>query len=184
MSKSLLRQIILWLSMALMLGFPLYMIYRYQTHLQNGEVYRIMTRPIDPYNPFLARSIQLNVDDSFEFADASTRLEIGQIVYLKLEKDSTGYDHFAEMVVDKPERDYLRTQVRSVGPNTAWVEIPFEYYYLNEQLAPGAEELFRNREDSLPEMYVQIRVMDGEGIMEEVFVGEQTIVDYLLEVGE
>lgn len=174
--------------MLAILGFPIYMIARYQAHLKSGKVYRIRTEPVDPFNPFLGRSVRLRIENEFDFPYADSLLKPGQTVYITLEKDSLGYDALTTLKTEVPSsEDYFQTQISRIFVSrtlskSARVEIPFEYYYLNEQLAPAAEALLNNCcNDTLPDIYVQIRVLDGEPIMDDVFVGEQTIVEYLLE---
>lgn len=166
---------------ALQLLVPATMIYQQETTLTAGVVYRFKTAPVDPYDPFRGRFVALNVEANHAETDGSARFKRGSWAYVLLETDEQG---FAKLKFAYPEPpatgDYLRLKVRNASGNSAQFEMPFNRYYAEESIAPEIERAYRRssrrgRQDA----FIQIRVKDGTGVIEELYIEELPIMEFL-----
>ncbi|MEM6806573.1 MAG: GDYXXLXY domain-containing protein [Bacteroidota bacterium] len=178
------RNILFTISMLLMIAVPIQMIYTYENILDEGEVHRFKPRPIDPYNPFQGRYVRLYFEDrDLSYEGAEDIFERGSKAYVSLEKDSVGISHARDIFLSPPsDQPYVEVEVSSVGKEKVWFRYPFSEYYMNEEMAPLAEIEIRehSRRDEV-EVYVDVRVKNGQGIIEQLYVEDQAIEDFLKE---
>ena len=70
------------------------------------------------------------------------------------------------------------------------LELPFDRYYMEETLAPEAERAYwdtirrqRRREDDAgpppPQTFVTVRVKDGHAVLEELYIDDRPVREYL-----
>jgi hypothetical protein len=184
---NLLRNIAFGAVMILYLWFPYSMITDQQSILEKGEVFRFRPRPVDPYDAFRGRYIVLRfVDQNIDFPDAKSVFKYDDKIFVSLEKDSLGYVYFSNPSFEKPEsQNYLKTKVLNTREYRVTVEIPenLRRYYLNEKLAPLAEEKFqellRNSERDEVNVYLDARVLNGEVLIEELYFEGLPVSEYL-----
>jgi uncharacterized membrane-anchored protein len=184
---NLLRNIAFGAVMILYLWFPFSMIVDQQQILKEGEVFRFRPRPVDPYDAFRGRYIFLRfVDQNLNFPDAQSVFKYDDKIFVSLEKDSLGYVNFSNPSFEKPEgQNYLKTKVLYTKENQVTVDIPenLQRYYLNEKLAPLAEEKFRELQRSSDsnevKVYLDARVLGGEALIEELYFENMPVSEYL-----
>ncbi|MEO0469572.1 MAG: GDYXXLXY domain-containing protein [Bacteroidota bacterium] len=172
------------LLMLLYLLVPMQMILKHEQVLQSGTVYKFQPVPRDPFNPFMGRYLTLNFrDDRIPHQlDAETLAE-GDAVYLPIAEDSLGYAHFTEALLAPPaEGDYYATTIDWVNAGELSVQMPFNRYYLNEKMAPQAEQVYDKllREDSI-DVYAQVRILDGQAVLEELYFNDLPVERFLSE---
>lgn len=169
---------------------PGYLIHRGQTALSQGTPYRFRTAPVDPADPFRGRYVVLDFDAARmspapkEYAGArSLRL------WAPIRVDESG---FAILDAPQPERpatgDALRVEVLWSNADELRLRLPFDRYYLDESLAPEAEQAYReaNRRgadpsdaDTLLPTYVTVRVLDDYAVIENLYIDGQAVHEYL-----
>ena len=61
------------------------------------------------------------------------------------------------------------------------LKLPFDRYYMEENQAPRAEQAYwdHSRNRALERMTVSIRILDGKGLIENLWIGDRTIGEYL-----
>jgi uncharacterized membrane-anchored protein len=183
----LIRNIAFGAVMILYLWFPFSMIADQQRILKEGEMFRFRPQPIDPYDAFRGRYIILSfVDQNIDFPDAQEIFKYDDRIYVSLEKDSLGYAYFSKPSFEKPaSENYLKTKVWFTNKDQVTVETPenLRFYYLNEKLAPLAEQKFReltsNRERNEVNVYLDARVLNGEVLIEELYFEGKPVNEYL-----
>ena len=183
----LVRNIAFGAVMLLYLWFPYSMIADQQRILKNGEVFRFRPQPIDPYDAFRGRYIILRfVDQTIDFSNAQETFQYDDLVYVKLEKDSLGYYNFSNPSLEKPSaQHFIKTRVLYTNKDQVTVDVPenMQQYYLNEKLAPLAEEKFReltrDADEGEVNVYLDARVLEGEVLIEELYFEDKPVAEYL-----
>ena len=183
MNKFTLNHIAFGLSMLIWLAFPLYMIYTYEHVLSQGSVYRFQPKPVDPYHPFKGRYIFLNYGrQTYPDSVLARQLEYGEKIYVSLRKGEDGFAEYTGVYVSPPDdSDYLAVEVRYNTDEEVQFELPFDEYFLNEKLAPEAETAYRNvtRNEKEDDIYVDVRIKEGMGIIEELYIQGKPIIEFL-----
>lgn len=177
------RTIFFSLAMILFIAVPLYMIWRYENVHSRGEIFRFKSEPVDPYDAFRGKYINLSFRgfNSILFPDTSKKFSVGQTVYLEVQKDDSGFAYISKTFSEPPSHHhYIETKVSYAYDSDFSVDIPFDRYYMNEELAPLAEDAYREyaREENV---YVDVRVLDGKALIEEVYIRNKPIVKFLRE---
>jgi uncharacterized membrane-anchored protein len=183
----LLRNIAFGAVMILYLWFPFSMIADQQRILKEGEIFRFRPQPVDPYDAFRGRHIILSfVEQDIDFPNAQDIFQYNDKIYVSLEKDSLGFVYFSNPSFEKPkEQNYLNVKVWNASEDRVTVFTPenLERYYLNEKLAPQAEEQFqellRNTESDKVNVYLDARVLNGEVLIEELYFEGVPVSEYL-----
>ncbi len=147
--------------------------------LRTGTRFRFKTAPVDPYDAFRGRYVAVSVpsgavplEGPMPAADAR--------VYASVE---TGEDGFARLVAASATRpggsDYLAARMRgTLSTNEVELALPFDRFYMNEKLAPEAERAYQRRDDQ-SEAWLAVRVRKGMAVIEELYIGEQPIAEFL-----
>lgn len=172
------------LVMLLYLGYPYYLIHQQEQILEEGVVFRLPLQPVDPIDAFRGRYLSLNYE--VPLLSAPKELEAGETIYITFREDSLGYAHFDEVFTDPPPtQPYIETSGYPVEGEVS-INIPenLRRYYLNENLAPAAEEAYARlvqpgNERPNISAYAQIRVLNGAVRIEEVYLEGEPIRDYL-----
>jgi len=190
LGSDLFRRSLLVVMVLAQLLVPAWMILGREQVLARGEVYRFQTRPVDPYDAFRGRYVALGYQVAAvpvpmaEGQDlAGGRQSRGQTVYVELGRDAEGFAQLVALHLQRPEGvASLKAKVQySAGQGEgATIRLPFDRYYLPEHIAPEAERVYRERSRSEPEdAWVDVRVLDGRGVLEELYVGGKPILDFI-----
>lgn len=165
----------------LQLAVPASMIFGREMTLKYGEPFRFRTAPVDPYDPFRGRFVVLNLEGASVPKPQDRILEYGQKVLVRLAVDEEGFAYCSEIVSEETARGtYLSAQVLSWDNQRVRLQLPFDRYYANEKLAPEIERAYFSR--SRPEQrgaYIQVRVRRGQGVLEELYIDDLPVLDYL-----
>ncbi len=176
-------KIILFVLLSLIqLAIPAQMILGRENVLNNGEVFKFRIQPIDPVDNFRGNYLIINFNDNKIPVDDSRDYARNQTVYALVENDSDGFAHFTSVSLSVPQRgNYIRTKVLYSDSEAVYIKIPFERYYMAEDKAKLAEEVYnkslRNRKD----VYVTVRIYDGDAAVDGLYIDGQRIEDYLRE---
>ena len=166
---------------AVQIGVPAHMIIGRERVLHEGDVYKFRTAPVDPSDAFRGRYVALRFDQDRATVAPGAAIESGQQVYVEIE---TGYDGFARFVLARPEppadRPFLKLRANYRSGDTVYLTLPFDRFYMPEDLAPKAERVYldhssRGKRDA----YVTVRIHDGTGAIENLYVGDRPIADVI-----
>lgn len=158
---------------------PLYIILNSEDVLENGHRHKIQLRGYDPFDPFRGKYLRLNFDNSIP---CDSTLKEGENAYVTLEKDSLGFSHFAYAHKLKPKHDdYLKAEILNMYNGEASIKIyNLTKYFINEDKAEKAEKIIQKFTTNRPEeLYVAIRVLDGEARLEDIFIEDTPFLKYL-----
>ncbi|MDR1145532.1 MAG: GDYXXLXY domain-containing protein [Verrucomicrobiales bacterium] len=155
---------------------PVSIIWKYEAALRHGVTYKFRTKPVDPYDAFRGRYVTLDfAADSLDTANDGYWRK--GPYYVRLANDAEGFA--------KPVAASLTPLTGSdvIMVDSAWnhnqslrFTYPFNRYYLPEDLASLAEQLYQraNRDaadrESTPETYVTVSVYRGVGVLKELYL--------------
>jgi len=163
------------------LAVPLYMIWRWENILQTGQQYTWVTAPVDPYDALRGRYVDLRFKEMKGPILGNQKLNSGQTAYAMIATDQNDYAFISGISAYRPEGEgnsYIKIKVSYVqDDNIAHFMLPFTRYYMPEDLAPGAQQAYRKSAGRLAT--VSVRVKDGYGVVEQLYIGDKTIYEYL-----
>jgi len=148
--------------------------------LAHGRVWKLKTEPVDPVDAVRGRYIWLQY--AIEEFPQSERVDWKSPVYVVL-KD--GADGFAQ--IDRINQDRVRGDNVVQADASGWSDdgkqslyFPFRKYWVTEKIAPEAERAYReNSRRGKENAYVTVRVRDGDAAIEELYIDNQPLRDYL-----
>jgi uncharacterized membrane-anchored protein len=169
---------------AVQLATPLGQIWKYEDALRTGRPYKFLTAPVDPYDAFRGKYVALN------YAYTWTTLREGHTIsprgsaYITLRQNENGFARFGDLTVEPPPSgDYVRVEYWITGTNNATFRLPFDKFFLEESKAPKAERAYREnasrRGQTGGQTYVLVRVKDGRGVIEDLFIDDESIREYI-----
>lgn len=172
---------------AVQLGVIGVSIWSYERILKEGEVYFFTVLPLDPYDAFRGRYVTLRFENANKApANDAPTAERNSKAYAMLEHTQER-DRIKEVRFHKPASgDFLEVDVRSAmvtqkasATNVVSFSLPFDRFYLREDKAPQAEKLLRQQ--SGVKVRAKLRVLEGKGVIEDLMVGEMSLLNYLEE---
>lgn len=182
---STIRTTLFGIVMLLYLVYPYYLIRQQENILEQGTTYRFRLQPIDPIDAFRGRYLVLSYGPTT--LPSPEGLEEGERIFITISKDDAGFAYFDSVRLEAPaDQAYLKTKAAHLSPEGVYFLLPenMERYYLNEKLAPLAEEVLREtargEEENVPfEAYAQVRILNGTVLIEDLYVEGQLIGEYL-----
>ena len=176
------RMIVLSLFAALVfvqLAVPTGMILRREAALRNGQEFKIRVQPVDPYDAFRGRYVQLGFNVTAAALPAGVQLTRPRSVYAVLETDPSGYAAVKSISLTTPSgAAYLSVRVFPYSSGSARVVWPFDRYYMEENAAPEAERVYRERVQK-SEAYITVRVANGTGVITGLYIDGKPIEEML-----
>ena len=155
------------------LAVPVSMIARREAALARGTLYRFPTAPVDPADPFRGRYVALSFRDLTAPLPDEPALHRGDRVHARIATNAAGEAYFASVSRAAPtEGDSLRTRVSWTGGRVT-LQVPFDRLYLDEDLAPAAEQAYRERSrmGSSNDTFALVRVYRGMAVLQDVEAG-------------
>lgn len=167
----------------LQLVIPTQMIFNQENIIETGKPYKFKTQPVDPSDPFKGKYIHLNYEaDSFATTDSVwTRSEE---VFVSIANDSLNFAKVINVTRQKPTNgDYVKAKVDWYSKYDKQLNFtfPFNEFYMNETKAYDAEIAHtKAQNDSKPNnTYALVYVRDGETVLDNVFINDIPIADYV-----
>ncbi len=158
-------------------GLPAAMIAGRERVLRQGEVIRIRTAPVDPYDAFRGRYVWLGMNTwTLPVTDEGGKARTGRWVYMTFTNDVEGFSAPAAVRVRPPDAGpYLRIRARVAPGGVVYARPPFERYYLEEHRAPAAEAAYRTANTRTNrDAHVVVRVLGGRGVLEDLVIAGQS----------
>lgn len=159
-----------------------------ETILSEGRLFKLQTAPVDPSDPFRGKYIILNFAENEVIVNDYKEWLGHEYMYITL-ADSAGYGRISRASLYEQEGDdYIKVRISYVGsgdPARVTFQYPFERFYLEESKASEAERLYwESRADSTQHIYANIRVRNGQAVLENVMVNDRPIADIVREINE
>ena len=187
---------------AIIVLIPAYIAVSSQNVLNNGKLYKFKPMAYDPFDPFRGKFLRVN----YERNNIPTKFDFkeGQTVYVSIGVDKEGFAFFEEAFKSPPKhKAYLKSTVEWAGfdellqrqiemaiedddfdlssidtRSVVNIKIPdnMNKFFINEDDAGRAEKVFFREQANI---YIGVRVLDGEARLEDIYVRDQPILDYL-----
>jgi len=162
-------------------------VFRSELALRNGEVFRFRIQPVDPVDAFRGRYVAIRFALDRAPVPEGFELKSQQWVFVPLQVDEEGLVAFDTAAVDPPATGpFLRLRSRGVYPDDegkleVWVTLPFNRYYMDEDVAPEAERAVWSGPRGQRDATVTVRVRNGVGVLEELYIDGVPIDRWLSE---
>ena len=161
----------------LQLSAPLYMVWYWEDVLNTGQPFYWETAPVDPYDMLKGRYVDLGFQEQKGIVPENVHLESGQKAYALL-ADRDGKAVITGISDRRPENSaFVRVTIQYVDKGIAYVSLPFKRYYLPEDMAPAADRAYQKSAGK--DGRALVRIKDGYGVVEQLYIGSQTIYEYL-----
>ncbi|MGE5551100.1 MAG: GDYXXLXY domain-containing protein [Bacteroidota bacterium] len=148
--------------------------------LRHGALFKFRTAPVDPYDAFRGRYIALGFDQTEFTAAPGENLQRGGKAYASLTLDSDGFAVVDKVHARRPAGKYLVVKVWYVKGGQVGARLPFDRYYVPEHMAAKAEEAYRDSARREPhESYVAVRIRGDAAVLEELYIEEMPIEEYV-----
>ena len=174
----------LWIVLAVaQLCVPAWMIMGEERVLRDGRQIKLQTRPVDPADLFRGRFVALGFAVE-EVPRSLVRGELvyGDVAYLELREGANGLAETVALHKEMPDSELvLRVKANFLTPEIVGVELPFNRYYMDENLAPAAEAAYRERALNPDDTWVTVRLLRGRGVLEELYLGRKPVGEFLRE---
>lgn len=151
--------------------------------LRTGDVYRFRIAPVDPVDAFRGRYVNLRfAEDRAPVAEETPNLS-QEMVYVPLVLDDEGFATFGTVKLETPEDGaYLRLRsgvefLDDEGEKRLSLALPFRRYYMTERLAKEVDRSLWRR--GLRPAWVAVRVRDGIGVIEDLYVDGLPVREWL-----
>lgn len=164
------------------LSVPAAMVWKRHQTFRAGRVWKLRTAPVDPEDALRGRYISLRFAIE-EFPSVDTP-GWKNPVYVVLKEDADGFaavDHLSNEPVSGDN-------VVQAAPNGYWegkqhIVFPFGQYWVTEKIAPQAETAYWNNSTRKnPNAYVTLRVRNGDAALEQLYINNQPLPEYLRSV--
>lgn len=176
---------------------PAQMISDHEDVAATGKVFKFKTAPIDPYDAFRGKYVNLNFKENKGNITKETKsLNYGDDIYVTF-KDSSGFALVEIISIKEPQNTsaYVKAKVDYVDNNylglvnlktkrqpalAIHIDYPFERYYMNEIKAPKAETAYQeNSRQAKDNMYANVAIKNGVGVVNDVIIDNKSIKDYV-----
>jgi uncharacterized membrane-anchored protein len=181
------RAVLFVLMSAAMLAVPASQIFRHERVLQKGRAFRFRTAPVDPYDAFRGRFVALQFENlqgtlpaGMSYAhEKDVQAVIGEdeqgfaVVRALSEKPPAGMTDYVTMEIGWQSYEDRSNRVVRLTP-------PFSQFFMNEKLAPAAEETYRRMNRSgTSNVWAVVRVLNGKGVLEQLMFDGKPAAEYL-----
>lgn len=165
------------------LGVPAFMITQRESVLKRGTPYKFHCVPVDPYDAFRGKYVALSLQPEGDLSWSGDPLRRNQLIFASLSVDDEGFAQVDSLSLTRPESgDYVEAKVQwnTVGQTTVPLAFPFDRYYLEESKAPEAERVYRKSlRDVERTTYITVRIKSGLGVLEELYIDDMPVHEFL-----
>ncbi len=158
--------------------------------LSKGKVFRFLTEPIDPSDPFIGKYISLRFKEQrFSYRTAEKTIDSQKDLFVILGDNDRGFAKVVDVTNKKPgpNVDFViakSSYIFSENNDTTSILIyfPFDKFYMDEYKAPKAEKIYRSSNiDSTAHVYAIVSVLNGDAVIQNVMINDKPIAQSLNE---
>jgi hypothetical protein len=160
---------------------PASMIISREVTLRTGRLFKFRTAPVDPFDAFRGRFVALRVEQDSAPLAAASGLQPGQLACAWVAADSDGFAVLTGASAEPPaDQPYIRARVTTCGDRVSFA-LPLDRFYMNEKLAPAAEQAYLEhaRASGPRDAWIAVRVRKGQAVIEDLYLGGHQIEDVL-----
>ncbi|MCX7780911.1 MAG: GDYXXLXY domain-containing protein [Negativicutes bacterium] len=158
----------------------LHMAWQWEDTLRTGQRFVWETAPVDPYDAFKGKYIDLRFKETGGVIIDGAQFTYGQTAYAIIGENAEGKAYISGIASKPPaSAAYVKVKVLYTEGGKTHVELPFKRYYLPENMAAPAEIAYR--ENAGKTGIAAVRLKNGYGVVEKVYIGDQTLEEHLLQ---
>lgn len=173
-------------------AYPVIKIIHYEFPAEPPAIYRFKAGIVDPYDPFRGRYVALNALPNEIMLKEKKKFQNGAYIYAVLSNDKQGIATVSDLVQSPvANMDHLKIRYYDhMDPSNSKdktggiiyrIRLPFDRFYLNENLAPEAEkavaEITRQNDG---ECIIKVKIYsDGNYAIEDLEINGRSIHEYL-----
>ena len=161
---------------------PLSQIWTHEQTLTQGTLIKLKCSAPDPYDPLRGRYLAVRPAQQEVNVSADMKLKQGMQVFATL---TTGADGFATITslsrTPPASGDYIRVRTGYAYESKATIEWPFERFYINEKLAPEADEWFAENIRTDKGITAEVRVLKGRAVLADLSLDGKSFREILKE---
>lgn len=180
----LLQMLLFVLVIIAMVAVPVFMTCKGEKIFSQGAVYLFKAAPVDPYDYFRGRYVNIRFEKNYVTVSPGKKIDFNsnETVYATIKKDEKGLAYFDSLSREVPQNgDYAKVNFSYQDKDKAYLLIPFNQFYMNEELAPEAERVVREalmkRNDTC---LLKLRVHEGTAVIENILMNNIPIKEYIL----
>jgi len=170
---------------AAQLAVPAWLIIEREWTLREGQVFKFKTRPIDPADAFRGRYVWLDLELNQVKVPNADQWNYGQKAFAVLGTDTNGFAIVESLDYDAPAGKVtvpVRAQWHDTNGNVHITWTGLDRFYMTEKKAPAAEEAYREHNRRTKQAcHVTVRVLGTRAVLENLFIENQPIHDWLRE---
>lgn len=170
------RLIVLILVALAQLAVPASLIWKREQTLRRGSVWKFRTAPVDPVDAFRGRYVALEFEEETREIAPPANTTNMQTVFVTLRQVPEGFAEIDQITTARPPGDdFIEVQLRGKT-----VALPFDKYWVTERDAPAAEAAYRAQSQrEKRNAFVTVRVFRGDAALEQLYLDNQPLGDYL-----
>jgi uncharacterized membrane-anchored protein len=166
------------------LSVPASVVWKRGRTLKHGRVWKFKTEPVDPVDAMRGRYVALRfAAERVPVADESAheRIPPDKSVYAALKEDANGFAEVDHISVEPISgENIIKVQAGYGYDHADHLIFPFDRFWVTEKNAPAAESAYReNSRRGKENAYVTVRVRDGDAALEQLYIDNQPLADYL-----
>jgi len=158
------------------LAVPGSLIWKREHTLRQGNVWKFRTAPVDPVDVFRGRYVALHFDVETQEISPPPNSNYSDKVFVTLKANAEGFAEIDQVAATKPAGDdFIEAHLSG-----KMVLLPFDKYWVSERDAPAAETAYQNlSRRGNQNAYVSVRVFRGDAAIEQLYLDNQPLGDYL-----
>jgi uncharacterized membrane-anchored protein len=153
---------------------PLVSIFEQEKILSEGAVVRIPCKAPDPYDPLRGRYLAVSPLEKEVAVDTTSTFKRKQKVYAVLELRDDNLQHLQRLtpVIPSAGECYIEVTVARYqsNPDKVGIQWPISRYYLNEKLAPEADEWLIQNTRGEKFVTAEVRLLKGRAVIMDLLV--------------
>jgi uncharacterized membrane-anchored protein len=139
--------------------------------LTQGALFKLKCAAPDPYDPLRGRYLAVRPEQQQVDVPAGTEWDSGAQVFGTLTTGPDGLATITHLSRTPPAAgDFIRLKVVWVDGEKANIQWPFDRFYINEKLAPEADQWFAENIRSAKGITADVRVLHGRAVLADLSV--------------
>ncbi len=148
---------------------PLAQISSHEQVLTQGTLIKLKCTAPDPYDPLRGRFLAVRPEQREAPAPKDMLVPSGATVYGLLSTGPDGLATVASLSLTPPASgDYIRLKSTYTYGDKTQLQWPFDRFYINEKLAPEADQWFAENIRSAKGITAEVRVLNGRAVLADL----------------
>ncbi len=148
---------------------PLSQIWTHEQVLTKGTLIKLKCSAPDPYDPLRGRFLAVRPEQTTASLPSGIEIKPGTLVYVTLSPGADGTSTITDLSIEPPvQGTYLRVRAQYVYEKEVSITWPFDRFYINEKLAPEADQWFAENIRSDKGIIAVVRVHQGRAVLADL----------------